>query len=62
MRGSAVDDRNQQNPQQDAITQIDGELAVLQHAIDVLEVLDEKVRERVVVYLYDRYSSRSPWP
>lgn len=41
---------------------VDEEVAVMQRLVDELEALDQKVRERVVTYLYDRYGTHTPWP
>lgn len=37
------------------------ELRILQHMVDDLEVLEPKVQERIITYLYDRYASKAPW-
>lgn len=41
---------------------VDEEVKVIQRMVDELEALDEKTRERICVYLFDRYGSHTPWP
>jgi hypothetical protein len=42
---------------------LDGEVGCMQRIVDELEMMDDKARERVVTYLFDRFApTKTPWP